>query len=155
MLVSCLAYSSTLMMEVTWFSEISVHSQQTTRRYIPEDRALKIDKFLYHYIQTLRVLWFGPTFCRHWSISFYLLLNSRPVMLLPVFPTVMINDTCLGHVQYLCLLNTPQQLPTHTGFTFNVFAPEFILHCTDIVIQLDIEQINTNLYSLDTHSVVK
>jgi hypothetical protein len=37
MLVSFLAYSSTLKMEVTYFSKISVDFQRTTRRYIPED----------------------------------------------------------------------------------------------------------------------
>jgi hypothetical protein len=39
-LVSCLACSSTLKMEVTCFSEMSVDFQRTTRRYIPEDRIL-------------------------------------------------------------------------------------------------------------------
>jgi hypothetical protein len=40
MLVSCLAYSSTLKMEARCFSETSVDFQRTTRRYIPEDRTL-------------------------------------------------------------------------------------------------------------------
>jgi hypothetical protein len=39
-LVSCTAYSSTLKIEETCSSETSVHFQQTTRRYIPEDRIL-------------------------------------------------------------------------------------------------------------------
>jgi hypothetical protein len=39
-LVSCLSYSSTLKMEVTCSSETSVDFRRTTRRYIPEDRAL-------------------------------------------------------------------------------------------------------------------
>jgi hypothetical protein len=37
-LVSCLAYSSTLKMEVTCSSETSVDFQRTTQRYIPKDR---------------------------------------------------------------------------------------------------------------------
>jgi hypothetical protein len=40
-LVSCLSYSSTLKMEATCYSEKSVDIQQTTRRYIPEDRILE------------------------------------------------------------------------------------------------------------------
>jgi hypothetical protein len=40
MLVSCLAYSSTLKMEATYTSETSVYFQRTTWRYIAEDRAL-------------------------------------------------------------------------------------------------------------------
>jgi hypothetical protein len=40
-LVSCLAYSSTLKMEVTCSSETSVDFQLTTRRYIPEFRTLQ------------------------------------------------------------------------------------------------------------------
>jgi hypothetical protein len=35
-----LAYSSTLKVEATWYSEISVDFQRTTRRYIPEDKTL-------------------------------------------------------------------------------------------------------------------
>jgi hypothetical protein len=41
MLVSCLAYFSTLKMEATCFSEASVEFQRTTWRYIPEDRTLQ------------------------------------------------------------------------------------------------------------------
>jgi hypothetical protein len=40
MLVSCLAYSSTLKMEATCCSEMSVDFQWTTRHYIPEHRTL-------------------------------------------------------------------------------------------------------------------
>jgi hypothetical protein len=40
-LVSCLAYSSTLNMDATYFSETSVDFQQTIRRYIPEDRTIQ------------------------------------------------------------------------------------------------------------------
>jgi hypothetical protein len=40
MLVSFLAYSSTLKIEAACFSETSVDFQRTTRRYIPEDRPL-------------------------------------------------------------------------------------------------------------------
>jgi hypothetical protein len=39
-LVCCLAYFSTLEMEVTWSSEMSVDFQQTMQCYIPEDRNL-------------------------------------------------------------------------------------------------------------------
>jgi hypothetical protein len=39
-LVSCLAYSLTLKMEVTSSSEVSAEYQGTTRHYIPEDGAL-------------------------------------------------------------------------------------------------------------------
>jgi hypothetical protein len=42
MLVSCLAYSSTLKMEATCSSEMSVDFQQTVWRYIPDDRTLHI-----------------------------------------------------------------------------------------------------------------
>jgi hypothetical protein len=42
MLVSCLAYSSTLKMEVTYTCETSVDFQRTTQRYILEDRTLHI-----------------------------------------------------------------------------------------------------------------
>jgi hypothetical protein len=38
MLVSCLAYSSTLKVEVIRSSETSVDFQRITRRYIPEDK---------------------------------------------------------------------------------------------------------------------
>jgi hypothetical protein len=41
MLISCLAYSSTMMMEATYYSDMSVHFQRTTRLYIPEDRTFK------------------------------------------------------------------------------------------------------------------
>jgi hypothetical protein len=37
-LVLFLSYSSTAKMEGTWFSEMVDDSQQTARRYIPEDR---------------------------------------------------------------------------------------------------------------------
>jgi hypothetical protein len=40
MLVSCLAYFSTLEMEVTCSSETPVDLQRTTPRYIPEDRSV-------------------------------------------------------------------------------------------------------------------
>jgi hypothetical protein len=40
MLVSCLAYSSTVKIEATCSSETSVEFHRTTRRYIPEDRTL-------------------------------------------------------------------------------------------------------------------
>jgi hypothetical protein len=40
MIVSCLAYSSTLKMEARCSSETSVDFQRTTRRYIPEDGTL-------------------------------------------------------------------------------------------------------------------
>jgi hypothetical protein len=40
MLVSCLAYSSTLKVELICFSEMLVDFQQTTQRYIPNDRIL-------------------------------------------------------------------------------------------------------------------
>jgi hypothetical protein len=40
MLVSCLAYSSTLKMEVTRFPETSVDFQRTTRPYILKDKTL-------------------------------------------------------------------------------------------------------------------
>jgi hypothetical protein len=42
MLVSFLAYSSTVNMEATCSSETSVEFQRTTRRYIPEDRDLHV-----------------------------------------------------------------------------------------------------------------
>jgi hypothetical protein len=41
LLVSCLAYTSTLKMEAVRSSETSVDFQWTTRRYIPEDRTLR------------------------------------------------------------------------------------------------------------------
>jgi hypothetical protein len=42
MLVSCLAYSATLKIEAICSSERSVDFQRTARRYIPEDRTLRI-----------------------------------------------------------------------------------------------------------------
>jgi hypothetical protein len=42
MLVSWLAYSSTLKKEATCFSEMSVDFQRATRYYIPEDRTLHV-----------------------------------------------------------------------------------------------------------------
>jgi hypothetical protein len=51
MLVSCLAYSSTLKLEVTYISETSVFFQLTTRRYIPEDVKLKINN------DSVNILW--------------------------------------------------------------------------------------------------
>jgi hypothetical protein len=42
MLVSCLAYSSTLKLKATCFSETSVGFQQTIRHYIPQWRILQI-----------------------------------------------------------------------------------------------------------------
>jgi hypothetical protein len=47
MLVSYLAYSSTLKMEATCSSETSVDFQRITRRYIPEERALRLKYLLY------------------------------------------------------------------------------------------------------------
>jgi hypothetical protein len=41
MLVSCLAYSSTLKIEATCYSETSVDFQRIARRYIPEDGSLQ------------------------------------------------------------------------------------------------------------------
>jgi hypothetical protein len=41
MLVSCLAYSSTLKMKATCSSETSVDFQRTTQRYIPEKRTFQ------------------------------------------------------------------------------------------------------------------
>jgi hypothetical protein len=41
MLVSCLAYSSTMKMEATYSSETSVDFQRTKRRYIPEDKTIQ------------------------------------------------------------------------------------------------------------------
>jgi hypothetical protein len=41
MLVSCLAYFSTLKMEATCFYETPVDFQQDTGRYIPEDMTLR------------------------------------------------------------------------------------------------------------------
>jgi hypothetical protein len=40
--VSCLAYSSTVKMEATSFSETSVDFQRITRQCIPEDKTLQI-----------------------------------------------------------------------------------------------------------------
>jgi hypothetical protein len=40
--ISCSSYSSTMKAEVTCSSEISVDCQQATRRYIPEDRTLRL-----------------------------------------------------------------------------------------------------------------
>jgi hypothetical protein len=40
MLISCLAYSLALKMEITYSSEILVNFQWTTWYYIPEDRTL-------------------------------------------------------------------------------------------------------------------
>jgi hypothetical protein len=40
MVVPCLAYSLTLKMEATCFSDMSVDFQWTTWRYIPDDRTL-------------------------------------------------------------------------------------------------------------------
>jgi hypothetical protein len=45
-LVSCPAYFSTLKMEAIGFSEMSVDSERTTRRYIPEDGTLYDSSFL-------------------------------------------------------------------------------------------------------------
>jgi hypothetical protein len=42
MLASCLAYSSTLKMEATRSSEMSVYIQWNTRHCIPEDRRLNL-----------------------------------------------------------------------------------------------------------------
>jgi hypothetical protein len=44
-LVYCLAYSSTLKMEATFSSEMSVDFQRTIPRYIPEDRTLLFETF--------------------------------------------------------------------------------------------------------------
>jgi hypothetical protein len=49
MLVSCLAYTSILTMDVTWSPETSVDFQWTTRRYIPGDTTLWI---LYTFIMS-------------------------------------------------------------------------------------------------------
>jgi hypothetical protein len=38
MMVSCLAYYSTLKIEAKCSSETAIYFHQTTRRYIPEDR---------------------------------------------------------------------------------------------------------------------
>jgi hypothetical protein len=40
MAVSCVVYSSTLKLEIIYFSETSIDFQQTTRCYNPEDKTL-------------------------------------------------------------------------------------------------------------------
>jgi hypothetical protein len=54
MLVSRLAYSSTLKMEVACSSETSVEFKRTTRHYIPEYRTLKGN---YQFLKEISVLW--------------------------------------------------------------------------------------------------
>jgi hypothetical protein len=49
MLISCLAYSSALEMEVTCSSKMPLNSQQTTQFCIPEDRTLH-----YHFCENLK-----------------------------------------------------------------------------------------------------
>jgi hypothetical protein len=58
-LVSCTAYSSTLTMEATCSSETSVVFKPTTRRYIPEDRALCSVSFFgwQNQVRNSRPLW--------------------------------------------------------------------------------------------------
>jgi hypothetical protein len=46
MLAFCLAYSSTLKLEVTRYSKMSVDFQQNTQRYILDDRTLKNQQHL-------------------------------------------------------------------------------------------------------------
>jgi hypothetical protein len=41
LLISCFAYSLTLMMQATCSSETQIYFQRTTRRYIPENRILQ------------------------------------------------------------------------------------------------------------------
>jgi hypothetical protein len=48
-MISCLAYSSTLKIQATCYSETSVDFQRTTRRYIPNDRTL-----LNHFCENLK-----------------------------------------------------------------------------------------------------
>jgi hypothetical protein len=43
-LISCLAYFSTLKMEVTFSSEMSVDFLQSTWRYTPDDRPLVLER---------------------------------------------------------------------------------------------------------------
>jgi hypothetical protein len=45
MLVSCLAYSSIVKMEMACFSETSFDFQQTTQPYIPEDTTLRNHRY--------------------------------------------------------------------------------------------------------------
>jgi hypothetical protein len=51
MLISCLAYSSTMKMEATCYSETLVDFQRKTRRYIPEDMTNHLDVY-YHFYMT-------------------------------------------------------------------------------------------------------
>jgi hypothetical protein len=56
MLVSCLAYSSTLNMDTKCFSETSVGFRHITRCYMPEDRALQLVlKFEEHYTPKFKI----------------------------------------------------------------------------------------------------
>jgi hypothetical protein len=62
MLVSCLAYSSTLKIEVTCSYKMSVDFQRTTRCYVPQDRTL--------------CSICGSRFPRRWVIAPYVLLGG-------------------------------------------------------------------------------
>jgi hypothetical protein len=62
--VSCLAYSSTLNLEATYFTKTSAGFQQTTWCYIPEDRTLhdnhceNLKSFLFNgTVLTSEVIW--------------------------------------------------------------------------------------------------
>jgi hypothetical protein len=63
-LVSSLAYSSTLKIEVTRSSEMSVQFQRTTRSYIPEDRTLFYACYEYDLYETYSSA-ITPHLCEH------------------------------------------------------------------------------------------
>jgi hypothetical protein len=49
-LVSCLAYSSSLKLWATWLSEMSFDFRRTTTRYIPEGITLPVILFFSHFL---------------------------------------------------------------------------------------------------------
>jgi hypothetical protein len=57
MLVSCLAYSSTLKREARTYSEPQVDFYQATRRYIPEEMAVHTHNGIYKYRYLTMVFW--------------------------------------------------------------------------------------------------
>jgi hypothetical protein len=87
MLVSCLAYSSTLKMEMTCSSEASVGFQQPTQRYIPDVRTLHPNSWCLIYssisqtIEEIKVLYSKGYTCLtansvlHYSAAILLILS--------------------------------------------------------------------------------
>jgi hypothetical protein len=90
MLVPCVAYSSTRNMEGASSSEISIDFQRTTRRYIPEDRALQN-----HRCKNLRSYKMCNLAYNFYCLQWFRCLLCRNVKI-KIYKAIMLSVVCMG-----------------------------------------------------------